>query len=61
MTTPLSACLVCSICSEEMSRDLSAEVEKLLKSSNPYVVRKASFGLFLLLFPCYLHVSIPMS
>ena len=31
---------VCSICSEEMSRDLSGEVEKLLKSSNPYIVRK---------------------
>ncbi len=29
-----------SICSEEMSRDLCGEVEKLLKSSNPYVVRK---------------------
>ena len=29
-----------SICSEGMSRDLSGEVEKLLKSSNPYVVRK---------------------
>jgi len=32
----------CSICSEEMSRDLSGEVEKLLKSSNPYIVRKVS-------------------
>ena len=32
--------LCCSICSEEMSRDLSGEVEKLLKSSNPYIVRK---------------------
>ena len=31
-----------SICSEGMSRDLSGEVEKLLKSSNPYVVRKVS-------------------
>ena len=29
-----------SICSEGMSRDLSGEVEKLLKSSNPYIVRK---------------------
>ena len=29
-----------SIASEGMSRDLSGEVEKLLKSSNPYVVRK---------------------
>ena len=32
--------MLCSICSEGMSRDLSGEVEKLLKSSNPYTVRK---------------------
>ena len=38
----LSLCALGSICSEEMSRDLSGEVEKLLKSSNPYVVRKVS-------------------
>lgn len=34
--------LSCSICSDEMSRDLSGEVEKLLKSSNPYIVRKVT-------------------
>ena len=38
----LSLCALGSICSEEMSRDLSGEVEKLLKSSNPYIVRKVS-------------------
>ena len=38
----LALCALGSICSEEMSRDLSGEVEKLLKSSNPYIVRKVS-------------------
>ncbi|XP_064404142.1 AP-1 complex subunit gamma-1-like [Halichondria panicea] len=38
----LSLCVLGSICSEGMSRDLSGEVEKLLKSSNPYIVRKAA-------------------
>lgn len=43
VTVSMHLLSVFSICSEEMSRDLSGEVEKLLKSSNPYVVRKVMF------------------
>ena len=31
-----------SICSQEMSRDLAGEVEKLLKSTNSYLRKKVS-------------------
>ncbi len=42
-----------SICSEGMSRDLSGEVEKVLKSSNPYIVRKVQLYVYM-----YTHVTL---
>jgi len=45
----LALCTFANISSEEMSRDLSHEIEKLLGSSNSYVrkkVRADSFGAF---------------
>lgn len=39
----LALCTFANIASEEMSRDLANEIEKLLGSSNTYIRKKVSF------------------
>jgi hypothetical protein len=39
----LALCTFANISSEEMSRDLSNEIEKLLGSSNTYIRKKVSY------------------
>jgi len=45
----LALCTFANISSEEMSRDLSNEIEKLLGSSNTYIRKKVSFHILVFL------------
>lgn len=45
----LALCTFANIASEEMSRDLANEIEKLLGSSNTYIRKKASSKIYLIL------------
>lgn len=48
----LALCTFANIASEEMSRDLSNEVERLMGSSNTYIRRKVGPSSFNSLSPC---------
>jgi AP-1 complex subunit gamma-1 len=58
----LALCTFANIASEEMSRDLVNEIEKLLGSSNTYIRKKVRVRIFKPLADCHLrlHVGFPL-
>jgi AP-1 complex subunit gamma-1 len=46
----LALCALGAICSPSISRDLGDEVEKLMKSSNPYLKKKVKMNLNKIMF-----------